>query len=65
MIDPDFFIEALLQKVSKKVLQFVYKIEDWESTEEFIKKVAVRLGRVKKMNEPDVHSVSVKLLMDW
>ena len=51
--------------MSKKVLQYVYKIDDWESTEDFIKKVAIKLGRVQKMSEPNVHAVSVKVLMDW
>lgn len=46
-------------------MQEIYRIEDWEDTNDFLKKAAIRFGRLLKKNEPDIMSISLKILNDW
>ena len=63
--DPDIFIPAILERVEKKVMKSLYKIEDWEDTEDFLLKVAQRKGKLLKGGEPDIKSVSKLIITDW
>lgn len=58
ILDPDYYIEFLLKKVDKKSFEQVYGIEGWTDTEDFLKKLAIRYGRLMKQNEPDIKSIS-------
>lgn len=65
LVDADFYIEDIIKRVPKKVLCEIYKIDDFEDGSDFLKKVAIRYGRVLKQNEPDIMSISLKILNDW
>lgn len=63
--DPDFFIEAILEKVEKKVLQEIYKIGEFGDAEDFLTKLALRTGKMRKKAEPDIETVAKMVIYDW
>lgn len=63
--DPDFYVEAILKEVSAESLRDVYGIGPFGDCQEFLKLVAVKLGRLMKHNEPDVLAAARKVLLDW
>lgn len=65
IMDPDYYIEYMLERCKKEDVKKVYGIDDWDSVDDFLKKVAVKFGRLLKQNEPDIQNISIKLLNDW
>ena len=43
----------------------LYQIDDWNSPEDFLERVAKRTGKLLKGGEPDVNAVSKMILNDW
>jgi len=48
--DPSIHIPALLEKADKKYLQQIYGVDDWEDYEDFLAKVAIKFGKIMKVN---------------
>lgn len=65
LVDPDYYISYLLEKCRKEDIQKIYGIDDWKDVDDFLRKVAVKFGRLLKQNEPDIYNVSLKILNDW
>ena len=63
--DPDFFVEKILEEIDHEVLKKVYGIGDFEDCEEFLRKLAIKQGRLRKFNEPDIILAAKKVLVDW
>lgn len=63
--NPEDYIPAVLQRVRKEYLIRTYKIDDWESHLDFLKKLAVKSGKLLKGGEPDYGIISRMVLNDW
>lgn len=46
--DPDYYIGFMLEKANKNEIKKIYGIEDWKDTEDFLKKTAIKFGRLLK-----------------
>jgi nuclear GTP-binding protein len=63
--DPEDHIPTVLERVKKEYLIKTYKIEGWNDCEEFLKKMAERMGKLLKKGEPDTNTVAKMVLNDW
>lgn len=63
--NPEDYITAVLERVRKEYLIKTYKIDEWESHLDFLKKLAVKSGKLLKGGEPDYAIVSRMVLNDW
>jgi nuclear GTP-binding protein len=63
--DPDFYIEPILERVGHKVLQQIYKVDSFKTAEEFLTKLAIRTGKMRRKAEPDIETVSRMVIYDW
>lgn len=43
----------------------MYGVQNWEDAEDFIKKVAMKKGKLRKGGEPDMEATSKLILIDW
>merc|ERR1719238_423090 len=66
---PSNYIPEVLTRVKHKYLLERYKLpsdtEPWEDHEEFLKVLAIKMGKLRKGGEPDVEIVSRMILYDW
>jgi nuclear GTP-binding protein len=51
--------------VEHKILKKLYGIPDWEGADDFLEKIARRMGKLKKGNTPDVNASAKIVLQDW
>ena len=63
--DPDFFIGPILEKISPQVIEQIYKIEKFKDAEDFLVKLAMKTGKMKRKAEPDVETVARMVIYDW
>lgn len=63
--DPDFYVEALMKEVKAQDLMDIYGVAEFVDCQDFLGKLAVKLGRLIKFGEPDLTSAAKKVLMDW
>ena len=63
--DAAYYIPAVIEKAQPGTINKVYDIEEFEDSEDLLKKVAMKSGRLLKGNEPDISSVSKMMLYDW
>jgi nuclear GTP-binding protein len=54
-----------LDKVQQKHIYDVYGIHEWIDSEDFIKQLAQKTGKLLKGGEPDSNNVCKSLIMDW
>lgn len=62
---PEEHIGEVLKRVKKEYIIKTYKIDEWESTEDFLEKLCRRTGRLLKGAEPDISTVSRMVLNDF
>lgn len=63
---PTYYIEHIIQKIGNPVfLKRFYGIKDWTDPDDFIKKVAVKKGKLRKGGEPDMEATAKLILFDW
>jgi nuclear GTP-binding protein len=66
---PSNYIPEVLTRVKHKYLLQRYKLpsdtEPWEDHEEFLKVLAMKMGKLRKGGEPDVEIVARMILYDW
>lgn len=62
---PEEHIGEVLKRVKKEYITKTYKIDEWESTEDFLEKLCRRTGRLLKRAEPDISTVSRMVLNDF
>lgn len=63
--NPDDYIEEVIKRVRKEYLVKTYKVDGWETSTEFLEKLAARTGKLLKKGEPDVNQVARMVLNDW
>lgn len=63
--NPEDYIPSVLERVKKEYMEKTYKVEGWETAQDFLEKLAARTGKLLKGGEPDVSSVSKIVLNDW
>mmetsp|Transcript_17787 Transcript_17787/g.30133 ORF Transcript_17787/g.30133 Transcript_17787/m.30133 type:complete len:172 (-) Transcript_17787:77-592(-) len=63
--DPTVYIQAILDKVQPKNIQDVYGIQEWEDSEDFLKQLCRKSGKLQRGGEPDYNNVSRQIIVDW
>jgi nuclear GTP-binding protein len=43
----------------------MYAVNDWTDTEDFLTKVAIKKGKLRKGGEPDMIATAKIILVDW
>ncbi|XP_036033925.1 nucleolar GTP-binding protein 2 isoform X1 [Onychomys torridus] len=62
---PQDHIGAVLERAKPEYISKTYKIDSWESAEDFLEKLAFRTGKLLKGGEPDLQTVGKMVLNDW
>ncbi|XP_017830055.1 nucleolar GTP-binding protein 2 isoform X5 [Callithrix jacchus] len=62
---PEDHIGAVLERAKPEYISKTYKIDSWESAEDFLEKLAFRTGKLLKGGEPDLQTVGKMVLNDW
>ncbi|MGH0184403.1 UNVERIFIED_CONTAM: hypothetical protein FKN15_019800 [Acipenser sinensis] len=62
---PEDHIAAVLERAKPEYIQKTYRVDSWESPENFLEKLAFRMGKLLKGGEPDLQTVSKMVLNDW
>jgi nuclear GTP-binding protein len=52
-------------RCKKEYMVRTYRVSDWQSTNDFLEKVAQKCGKLLKGGEPDINTVSKMILNDW
>ena len=65
LMDPDFYIQAILDKAKVVDIENKYKVKDWVDAEDFLKMLARRMGKLGKGGEPDINTVAKKVVFEW
>lgn len=63
--NPEDYIPTVLERVKKEYMLKTYKIDDWNSAQEFLEKLATRMGKLLKGSEPDIVTAARIVLNDW
>ncbi|KAL4505148.1 hypothetical protein ABPG72_016215 [Tetrahymena utriculariae] len=63
--DPTFYIHVILQKTNPIHIKKTYGVNEWEDDQDFLEKLAVKKGKLKKGGEPDIITVAKIVIMDW
>uniref|UniRef100_A0A8C5KAM1 Nucleolar GTP-binding protein 2 n=1 Tax=Jaculus jaculus TaxID=51337 RepID=A0A8C5KAM1_JACJA len=62
---PEDHIGAVLERAKPEYISKTYRIDSWESAEDFLEKLAFRTGKLLKGGEPDLQTVGKMVLNDW
>lgn len=62
---PQDYIEDVLKRVKEEYIQKTYLINSWIDSEDFLKKLALRTGKLLKGGEPDITTVAKMVLNDF
>ncbi|XP_023231079.1 nucleolar GTP-binding protein 2-like [Centruroides sculpturatus] len=62
---PADYIEEVLNRVKEEYIQKTYLIDSWINSEDFLKKLALRTGKLLKGGEPDIPTVAKMVLNDF
>ncbi|KAL1442618.1 hypothetical protein MTO96_046331, partial [Rhipicephalus appendiculatus] len=63
--DPQDHIPAVLDRVRPEYIVKTYKIDTWDSPEDFLERLGRRSGKLLKGGEPDISTVAKMVLNDW
>jgi nuclear GTP-binding protein len=63
--DPSQYIAAILERVEKKNIYDIYGIHEWEDSEDFLKQLCRKTGKLLKGGEPDFNNLSKQIIVDW
>ncbi|KAJ1176653.1 hypothetical protein NDU88_001923, partial [Pleurodeles waltl] len=62
---PEDHISAVLERAKPEYISKTYRIDSWQTPEDFLEKLAMRMGKLLKGGEPDLPTVSKMVLNDW
>lgn len=63
--DPDFYIQAVLDRCKKEDIQKRYKLNaDWDTADEFLSALGLKLGKLCKGGDPDRVQTAKIVLLD-
>ena len=60
-----YYINGILKKIDHKKLQKLYGISQWTDTDDFLEKIARRMGKLKKGNQTDLNASAKIVFQDW
>jgi nuclear GTP-binding protein len=63
--DPSQYIQAILDRAEKKHIYDVYGIAEWVDSEDFLKQLCQKTGKLLKGGEPDFNNLSKQIIVDW
>ena len=63
--DPELYIQPILDRVQSKHLYDIFNIRTWTDSDDFVKQVAERTGKLLAGGEPDMNNVCKSIIMDW
>ncbi|XP_021924472.1 nucleolar GTP-binding protein 2 [Zootermopsis nevadensis] len=63
--NPEDYIPSVLERVKKEYMLKTYKVDDWDSAQGFLEKLATRMGKLLKGGEPDIATAARIVLNDW
>ena len=63
--NPSDYIPTILTRCKREYMARTYRVSDWESTLDFLEKVAQKCGKLLKGGEPDINTISKMILNDW
>ena len=63
--DPSQYIQAILDKTEKKHIYDIYGIHTWIDSEDFLKQLCQKTGKLLKGGEPDINNISKTIIVDW
>ncbi len=63
--EPSYYVTGIIKKVENKLLRKLYGIEAWTDCDDFLEKVARRLGKLLKGGIPDVMAASKIVVNDY
>ena len=63
--EPMVFIQGILERANLESLKKIYKINNWEDAEDFVKQCANKYGKLVKGGDPDYKATAKIILLDW
>jgi len=63
--DPSLYVGPILERVEHKNIYDIYGVHEWEDTEDFLKQLCKKTGKLLKGGEPDINNVSKQIIVDW
>ena len=63
--DPITPVDAIAKRITKDVMKELYKIDDYETTQEMLANIARKRGRLMKKGIPDIDDAARLVLKDW
>ena len=63
--DPSQYIQPILERVDQKNIYDIYGIVEWEDSEDFLKQLCKKTGKLLKGGEPDFNNISKQIIVDW
>lgn len=63
--NPADYILPLLERVKRDYICRTYRVDEWNTPEDFMEQVARRTGKLLKGGEPDLNTVAKMVLNDW
>ena len=63
--EPSHYIQAILDKTEHKHIYDVYGISAWVDSEDFLKQLCQKTGKLRKGGEPDFNNISKQIIVDW
>ncbi|CAF1024329.1 unnamed protein product [Rotaria sordida] len=58
-------IELLLHRCTKEQMILQYNLSDFQDANDFLSKMAMKMGSLKKGGVPDIHKAAQRVLSDW
>ncbi|CAF0933996.1 unnamed protein product [Rotaria sordida] len=58
-------IELLLHRCTKEQMTIQYNLSDFQDASDFLSKMAMKMGSLKKGGVPDIHKAAQRVLSDW
>uniref|UniRef100_A0A1B0DG85 Nucleolar GTP-binding protein 2 n=1 Tax=Phlebotomus papatasi TaxID=29031 RepID=A0A1B0DG85_PHLPP len=63
--NPEDYVTEVLRRVRREYIARMYKVSEWEDTQNFLEQVAKKTGKLLKGGEPDTTVVARMVLNDW
>uniref|UniRef100_A0A7G3AR27 Nucleolar GTP-binding protein 2 n=1 Tax=Lutzomyia longipalpis TaxID=7200 RepID=A0A7G3AR27_LUTLO len=63
--NPEDYVTEVLKRVRREYIGRMYRVSDWEDTQNFLEQVAKKTGKLLKGGEPDIAVVARMVLNDW
>lgn len=64
-LDPDYYVQAMMDRVKRIDLENKYKVKADGDAEEFLTLIAKYKGKLLKGGEPDLMTVAKSMIYDW